>query len=256
MGYPTRYLTNQLDQSSYGITVMKKNFSLTIVTTIILVIATIIIAFFMAYDRTLKSKFDQELFLLIFQFLLTIILAGLGILAFRVFTIERDLRAARRADLDFVYQELMDAQLQILQTIHCLRARIGFERGSDSFKENVVQSSFYEPALETFLRCQLIFRKNSGRVRDSLLGYAQASQLADHLRLIDGAFEPLIEEYEAEATNVRENQYAIKVKDLPEFADFISLSSQSHPFAGQSLRVFENTIQGLCKARHYWEARA
>lgn len=235
---------------------MKKNLSLTIVTTIFVVAATIAIVVFMAYDRTLKNKFDQELFLLVFQFLLTILLAGLGILAFRIFTIERDLRAARRADLEFVYRELRDTYLQLIQTIHSLRAKIGFERGDDSYKDNIIESSAYEPALEMFLRCQLLFRTNSTRIRDYHLGYAQANQLAEQLRGIDAAFYPLIEEYEAEATNVRNQKREIRLKELPELSEFLNLESQNHPFAGQALRSFETAVLGLSKARHYWDPQA
>jgi hypothetical protein len=235
---------------------MKKNLSLTIVTTVFVVVATIAIAVFMAYDRTLKNKFDQELFLLVFRFLLTIVLAGLGILAYRVFTIERDLRAARRTDLEFVYRELRDTHLQIMQAIHCFRARIGFERGNDSYKERIIEYEDYESALATILRCQLVYRANSSRVRDYHLGYAQANQLADQLRAIDSAFYPLVEEYEAEAINVRNNERQTRLKDLPELSEFIGLESQNHPLAGQTLRSFEAAVLGVSKARHQWDPQA
>jgi hypothetical protein len=235
---------------------MKKNLSLTIVTTVFVVVATIAIVVFMAYDRTLKNKFDQELFLLVFRFLLTIVLAGLGILAFRVFTIERDLRAARRADLEFVYRELRDTHLQIMQAIHGFRATIGFERGNDSYKERVIEFEAYESALTTILQGQLVFRANSSRVRDYHLGYAQANQLADQLQAFDSAFYPLVEEYEAEAINVRDAEQQTRLKDLPELSEFIALESQNHPLAGQTLRSFEAAVLGLSKARHQWDPQA
>ncbi|MBT5706508.1 MAG: hypothetical protein HOI66_09320 [Verrucomicrobia bacterium] len=235
---------------------MKKNLSLTSITTVFVVIATFAIAVFMAYDRTLKKQFDPELFLLLFRFLLTIVLAGLGILAYRIFSIERDLRATRRTDLEFVYRELRDTHLQIMHAIHGFRARIGFERGNDSYKERVIVFEDYESALKTILQCQLVFRSNSNRVRDYHLGYAQANQLADQLQAIDSAFNPLVEEYEAEAINVRDNEQKTRLRDLPELSEFIALESQNHPLAGQTLRAFEAAVLGLSKARHQWDPQA
>ena len=231
---------------------MKKNFSLTIVVTVFVIIATIAIGFFLAYDRTLKNKFDQELFLLVFRFLLTIVLAGLSILAYRVFAIERDLRAARRTDLEFVYRELRDTHLQVMQTIHEFRASIGFASGNATDTNAPLDPQIYEKALRTFLRSQLVFRSNSNRVRDYHLGYTQANLLADQLRAIDAAFCPLIEEYEAETIKIRQSEKGLRINDLPELTDFISLAPHGHPFAGQALRSFESGILGLSKARHEW----
>ena len=231
---------------------MNKNSSLTIIVTVFIIVATIAIAFFLASDHTLENKLDQELFLLIFRALLTIVLAGLGILAYRAFTIERDLSTARRADLVFVYRELRDAHLEVMQVIHEFRASIGFESGVDAHKESLVDPKLYERSLSTFLRAQLIFRSNSNRVRDYHLGYTQANLLADQLCSIEAAFCPLIEEYEAESIKVRESGQQIKIKALPELEGFLSLNPHQHPFAGQSLRSFESGILGLSKARHEW----
>ncbi|MCS1410778.1 MAG: hypothetical protein M2R45_03973 [Verrucomicrobia subdivision 3 bacterium] len=50
------------------------------------------IDFFLIYDRTLKNKFEQELFLIVFPYLLASpLVGGLAILAYRAATTERDL---------------------------------------------------------------------------------------------------------------------------------------------------------------------
>ena len=235
---------------------MKKHFSLTIVTTILVILATVSIAFFMVFDRTLKTKFDQELFFLLFRFLLTLVLAGLGILAYRLFTIERDLRKTRRADMDFIYRELRDAHLQLVQAIHKYRAELGYDPSSQSYMEREIDSSIYNDMMAVFLQSQLIFRSNSTRIRDYKLGYADAHRLADQLRHIDRAIVPLIEEFEAEQLNVRNPNMTTKLSDLPELADFLNLKSKEHPFSPHASQAFESGILGLSKARHRWDSIA
>ena len=235
---------------------MKKHFSLTIVTTIMVIFATVSIAVFMAYDRTLKTKFDQELFFSLFSFLLTIVLAGLGTLAYRLLAIERDLRKARRADLDFIYREIRDTHLELMQTIHEYRAELGYERGNSSYTQAVVSPDSYRATMSTIIRCQLLFRSNSTRIRDYKPGYSQAHILADQLRHIDSALTPLVEEFEAEQINVCNPDMTTKVRDLPELSDFLDLTSKEHPFSSQASNAFDSGLLGLSKARHRWDTVA
>ena len=76
---------------------MKRNFTLTTLTMVFTLIA---ITFFLVYDRTLKGKCNQELFLLLFHFFfLTVVLADLELIDLRIYITEQDRKMARRDDL-------------------------------------------------------------------------------------------------------------------------------------------------------------
>lgn len=235
---------------------MKKRISLSIIIIILVFFATIALGIFMAYDRTLKSKFDQEIFLLLVRFLLTIILTGLGILGYRVFTIERDIRNARREDLQVIYDQVTEMYHRLMQTLHVLRASVGFEPDGESYKWAKINPEVYQTSMKIVLEAQQGFRSNATRARDYQLGYSRSNLLADRLVAIDTTLTPLIEEYEAEWVTISNPDRTTAVQDLPELLEFITLASSNHPLSEQSRRAFDAALASLNKTRYEWDARA
>ena len=229
---------------------MKKSFSPVWLATLLLLIPLAFIVFFMVFDRTLKRLYDQELVYLQFRFFLTLMTGGIGVWFYRSVTTDRDLRSARRADLNDIYTELKETHREATEAAHDIRASLGYDARSEDNGERTVDSQVYQQSLKTLIRCRLTFRFNTNRTRDKQLGYQRAAQLAELLAALDTALHPLIEEYEAESIHLRDTKNPVKVKNLPELADFVSLESRHHPLSGSSLHAFNECLAGLSRARH------
>ncbi len=227
----------------------KPNLSINIYIVITLVLAVMVMGFFMAYDRMLKSKFDQELFLLIFRSLLTLILAGIGVLTYRAIKNEQDSRAAQIRDIEAIYQAVSGAQQDAVIAFRQLRSSVGYERDNDAYRHRPIDSATYDEALETLTRSQLVFQTNASRARDSGLGYHRTAPLAELLNTLEGQLGPVIEEYAAESVRLRQTTDPIPVETFPELSDFILCSSSSHPFSTKSTRSLEDALAILNKLR-------
>ena len=204
------------------------------------------------YDRTLTRMVDRQLVYSLFQTISIIVMGSLALLAYRAFTIERDLNVAQRTDLESIYDQLVSTYIELIENIHTLRASVGFDHQSNRHEEALVDPSVYESSMKKLLHCKLVFGTLSNRLRDHHLGYLESPQIADHLQRIDAALAPLIEEFDAELLNVRNARIQTRIQDLPELLDIVRMSSPEHPFSLASQQLFNAATLGLSRARHVW----
>lgn len=198
---------------------------------------------FLVWGAVLKTKIDEEVFKLSYQFLLIVVIGGALSLLYQQFSAEQALDERRTALLRQMHSELLTAYNVAKRARRALRAHVGSVITQDSR----IIAEKYDEQMDRIMDAQLTFEVYGKRAGDRLW-FESGNVLANQLRSIEEYLSKIGKEYEKQRNSFTGTPPSKLLSELPMLAEFIGPYKDADNFKKEFQRALGGALDELVEA--------